>query len=110
MTEFRALNIAKQYYFIGSRQKLPQHLKEQFLRSSSSVALNLSEGNAKSSKRDRIRIFEIAYGSFRESQTILELSGIENSELRDVGDKLGANIYKLLAALKQNLRMEQGNV
>lgn len=106
MTEFRTLELAKKYYFLGKDQKLPYHLKEQFERSSSSIALNLAEGNAKSSKKDRIRIFEIAYGSFRESQTILALSSINNHELDIIGDQLGGSIYKLIHSLRIKMKTE----
>ncbi len=101
MSEFRTLSIAKEYYKLGKTEKLPTHLKDQFLRASSSVALNLSEGNAKTSRKDRLRIFEIAYGSFRESQTILELGGCKNDSLYHTGDTLGACLYKLIFALKK---------
>lgn len=100
MVEFRTLAHAKKYYALASNQKLPRHLRDQLLRSSSSIALNLSEGNAKSSRKDRLRIYEIAYGSFRESQTILDLAKSKNQELEEVRDHLGASLYKLTDSLK----------
>ena len=95
MEKFRALELAKQYYQISKNIHLPGHLKEQFLRASSSVALNLSEGNAKVSEKEKLRFYEIAHGSFRESVTILDLENIDNSEIRVVADKLGANLFNL---------------
>lgn len=106
MSEFRTLTLAKTYYSLGSRHNLPAHLKDQFLRSSSSISLNLAEGNAKTSLRDRLRIFEIAYGSFRESQTILELASINDTKLLASGDELGANLYKLVQALKKKIEQQ----
>src|SRR4051794_28188611 len=103
MSNFRTLELAKAYYKLGSELKLPIHLKDQFARSSSSIALNLAEGNAKSSKRDRLRIFDIAYGSFRESQTILDLAGITDAEILKTQDQLGANLYQLMTAIKKML-------
>ncbi|MGE3758890.1 MAG: four helix bundle protein [Pseudobdellovibrionaceae bacterium] len=67
--------------------------------SSSSVALNLSEGNAKSSEKEKLRFYEIAHGSFRESVTILDLEKIDNPEIRNLADQLGAHLYKLTRAL-----------
>ena len=81
MTKFRVLELATEYYQLGRELKLPVSLKDQFLRSASSVPLNLAEGNAKSSRKDRLRIFEIAYGSFRESQAILMLEKINEPKL-----------------------------
>ncbi len=99
MTKFRTLDLAVEYYQLGKKIKLSGPLRDQFLRSASSVSLNLAEGNAKSSRKDRLRIFEIAYGSFRESQAILKLEGVEKPELFTVGDQLGASLYKLTRAL-----------
>jgi len=58
-----------------------------------SVALNLSEGDAKLTQKDRARFFNIAYASQREVQTILLIMG--NQKLTNVADKLGAMIYCL---------------
>lgn len=95
MNSFRALDLAKEYYRQSLNLKLSSHLRDQFLRSCSSVALNLSEGNAKMSEKEKLRFYEIAHGSFRESLTILDLEGISNEEIRMIADRLGANLYKL---------------
>ncbi len=47
MTTFRTLELAKDYYRLSRGLKISNHLKDQFLRCSSSVALNLAKGNAK---------------------------------------------------------------
>lgn len=96
MKKFRALDLAIQYYALVENIKLPHHLREQLLRSASSVSLNLAEGNAKLSYADKKRIYQIALGSFRESQTILKLGRYDNnSELNQLADHLGACLYKL---------------
>ncbi|MES2801193.1 MAG: four helix bundle protein [Bdellovibrionota bacterium] len=95
MKNFRALDLAIQYYALVENIKLPHHLREQLLRSASSVSLNLSEGNAKLSYADKKRIYQIALGSFRESQTILKLGRYDNGELNRLADHLGACLYKL---------------
>ena len=69
MASFRTLDLAKGYYRLSREIRLPAHLKDQFLRVSSSVALNLAEGNAKSSKKEKLRFYEMALGSFRALMT-----------------------------------------
>ncbi len=98
MNTFRTLDLAKEYYRLSRDLKLSSHLREQFLRSSSSIALNLAEGNAKQSEKEKLRFYEIAHGSFRESVTILDLEDIHDARLRTVADRLGANLYKLTRA------------
>ena len=39
--------------------------------------------------------FEIAYGSLRECQAILELEKVNDSELKDLGNQLGAILFTL---------------
>src|ERR1700722_9772849 len=95
MKSFRTLNLAKDYYRLTRNIKISSHLREQFLRSCSSVALNLAEGNAKRSEKEKLRFYEIAHGSFRESVTILDLENVTNEEIRRVADHLGASLYKL---------------
>ncbi|MEZ0391244.1 MAG: four helix bundle protein [Pseudobdellovibrionaceae bacterium] len=98
MSSFRTLDLAKEFYRSSKDLKLPPHLKEQFLRSSSSIALNLAEGNAKQSRKEKLRFYEIAHGSFRESLTILDLDGVPQGETREIADRLGASLYKLTRA------------
>jgi four helix bundle protein len=95
MKSFRTLDLAKEYYHLTRDVKISAHLKDQFLRSSSSVALNLAEGNAKRSEREKLRFYEIAHGSFRESFTILELENATDAKILAVADHLGASLYKL---------------
>ncbi len=81
--------------------KCPKHLRDQLLRASSSIALNLSEGSSQPTPRNRARYYHIAFGSFRESQTILDLAKIDkDSEISNIADRLGANLYKLCKATR----------
>jgi four helix bundle protein len=96
MSKFRTLDIAVEYYSLIEKLKVPTHLKDQLLRSTASISLNLAEGNAKFSYRDKKRIYQIAMGSFRESQTILKLAHITNPQILLKADHLGASLYKLL--------------
>ena len=47
MKDFRCLNEATTLYQMAKKQKLKAFMKDQLLRASSSVALNLAEGNAR---------------------------------------------------------------
>ena len=48
-------------------------IRDQLLRSSQSIALNIAEGNGKRSPADRRRFFEIARGSAMESAATLDV-------------------------------------
>lgn len=98
MKAFRTLDLAKDFYQLTRHLKLSPHLRDQFLRSSASVALNLAEGNAKLSEKEKARFYEIAHGSFREATTILDLENIKDEEIFKVADRLGASLYKLTRA------------
>ena len=112
MRIFRTLELAIEFYGIVESIKIPSHLKEQLLRAASSVSLNLAEGNAKFSYKEKKRIYQIAMGSLRESQTILKLAKIEDPIIVGTADHLAASLYKLLMskepkrALKTEFRSE----
>ncbi|MCC6278336.1 MAG: four helix bundle protein [Oligoflexia bacterium] len=96
MKTFRTLNLATEFFEKAEKLKVKGHLRDQLLRGSSSVALNLSEGNAKFSIDEKKRFYQIAYASLKECQTILKLLAIEDQEIIKVADHLGACLYKLL--------------
>ncbi len=75
---------------------MPSHLKDQLLRASSSICLNLGEGAGKTSTRDQRRFFEIAMGSLRESQAILFLTHSPTHPIVEQADRLAASLYLLL--------------
>lgn len=102
MYNFKTHQISVEFYRLTQQVDLPKHLKDQMNRASSSVSLNLAEGNAKFSYKDKARIYQIAYGSFRECQTILELAQIPNAEIEAKSKHLGASLYRLIqGTLKQ---------
>ena len=94
-SQFRSYQLAVTFARDASRLSCPSHLKSQLLRASSSVALNLSEGVARPSETDRRRYYVIAFGSLRESQTILELVATCPVALIQQADVLAANLYRL---------------
>ncbi len=96
MKTFRTLDLAVEFHdqiesLIGS-----SHLKSQILRASSSIALNLAEGNAKFSVAEKRRFYTIAYSSLKECQTALKLMKIEDPQILKRADHLGACLYKLM--------------
>jgi len=75
---------------------MPDYLRDQILRASSSIALNLAEGSGRKTKKDQLRFFHIALGSLRETQAALDLAPREYAELSVRADKLGASLYRLI--------------
>ena len=74
MKSFRTLDLAKDYYRLTRNLKLSSHLRDQFLRSSSSIALNLAGRQCQIVGKGKVQgFYEIAMVPFRESLTILEL-------------------------------------
>lgn len=96
MNKFRTLDLAIKFHKESEKAKIKGPLKNQLTRASSSISLNLSEGNAKGSVADKKRFFQMAFGSLRECQTIFELADHKDPELDQLADHLGACLYKLL--------------
>lgn len=100
MKSFRTLDLAISFYQEMQAIPLPRHLREQMDRAAASVSLNLSEGNAKFSYKDKSRFYQIAYGSFRECQTILRLHNLPPAEIDSLSKHLGSSLYRLVEATK----------
>ena len=96
MKTFKTLELATDFYGKVENLKIKGHLRDQLLRGSSSIALNLSEGNAKFSVDEKKRFYQIAYASLQECKTVLKLAKCDDENLVDLADKLGAWIYNLL--------------
>lgn len=103
MKKFRTLELAIEFHqqveSLIEEKKIIGHMRDQLIRASSSVSLNLSEGNAKATTKEKKRFYQIAYGSIQECRTIFRLIRCENEDVADTADKLGAWIYKLTALL-----------
>ena len=93
MQKFRTYQLAIQFYHQSNHLKLKQPMKDQFQRALLSIVLNLAEGTAKPTAKDRRRFYRISLGSLREVQAILDILGC--IELAKKADKLGAYLYKL---------------
>lgn len=107
MKNFRTYELAKTFYQKGLKIKFSNLiLKDQFERASLSIVLNLAEGYGRETIKDRKRFYVIAFGSLRETQSILDLMGEEI--LLKESDKLAAYLFKLIqnpGSLKLNARV-----
>jgi len=79
-----------------------RNAKEQLVRASQAIPLNIAEGNGKATDGDRRRYFEIARGSALEcaaAQDILEICGVlskeENERSKNLLDRIVAMLTKL---------------
>ena len=93
MEKFKTYRLAVQFFYKSNNLNLKGPMKNQFQRASLSIVLNLAEGSAKPTAKDRKKFYEISLGSLREAQAILNL--IKHQELITEADKLGAFLYKL---------------
>lgn len=96
MKTFRTLDLALEFYDRVEHLKITGHLRDQIIRAAASVPLNLSEGNAKPSPKEKRRFYQTAYASLKECQTIFKMAKIEDAKVLATADHLGASIYKLV--------------
>jgi four helix bundle protein len=97
MKNFRTYQLAKELNVASRSVKLKAPYRDQFQRAVLSIALNLAEGSAKTSNKDRRRFYEIALGSLRETQALIDI--LELKSLEKIADQLGANLYQLCRSL-----------
>jgi four helix bundle protein len=87
---------------IGERLKGHRTAKDQLLRASQSVPLNIAEGNGKPTEAERRRFFEIARGLALECaavQDVLEVCGALSKEENDDAKRLLDRIVAMLTKL-----------
>ena len=93
MKNFRTYKLAVRFYKDSENLYLREPLRNQFRRAVLSIVLNLAEGNAKPSSKERRRFYTTSLGSLREIQAILEI--INHKELIKKAGVLGGYLYKL---------------
>lgn len=97
--KFRTLELAINFYQRAKSLKFPQrHMQDQFDRALLSIVLNLSEGSAKPTRKDRLKFYCIALGSMREVQVLLQITN--NRRLLTESDPMAASLYCLCRSLK----------
>ena len=97
VNNFRTYDLAVSFYYVCKKLSVPSFLRNQLDRASSSIVLNLAEGDARQSCNDRKHFFHIAYGSLSERKAILVLATNDNaSKAINLADSLGAHIYRLI--------------
>lgn len=92
---FRTYELAIRFYRLCLRQPLAHPEKGQLRRASLSIANNLGEGWGRRTLADRRHFFDIAFGSLRESQTIIRAAELKDRELVATADQLGGSLYRL---------------
>ena len=94
MKNFRTYQLAKELFHDLKMLKVNSAVRDQLERASLSIVLNLAEGSAKATIKDRKKFFVIAMGSLRETQAIMDI--IDHKALVEKTDKLAAHIHKLI--------------
>lgn len=79
-----------------------RHAREQWLRASQSVPLNIAEGNGKQSLRDKNRYFGIARGSALECASIQDVLRVCGAVDREI-DRRGKWVLKRIVAMLTRL-------
>ena len=96
MKNFRTYNLSISFYNECLKLHVSPCLRNQLTRASSSIVLNLAEGSGRKQTNDRKHFFQIAYGSLKECEAILDLVINAPQNLKMQADILGAHIYKLI--------------
>ena len=96
MKNFRKYQLAVRFNREAAALKLPGYLKDQMRRAASSIVLNLAEGAGRYGEKDQRKFFNIAMGSLRECQAVLDIQDIREPNLLELADSLGAHLYKLI--------------
>jgi four helix bundle protein len=98
------------YQFLKRNKNIPPYMKNQLGRASLSVMLNIAEGTAKTSSRDRRNFYTTARGSAFESASIINFLTSEE----EISEEEAKIIYgsfeevsKMLFAMIKNLNERQ---
>jgi four helix bundle protein len=94
------------YRLIKSNTQIPSYVKNQLCRASLSIQLNIAEGNAKFSNKDRRNFFVTARGSVFEYASIIEFLYSEDKISEKIANELNnefEEVSKMLFGLIRNL-------
>ena len=95
LKNFKTYGLAVQFHKRCKLLKAPAYLRDQLLRASSSVALNLAEGSGKRTLAEQRRFYNIALGSLRECQAVCDLLETADGETVRLADTIGGCLYRL---------------
>jgi four helix bundle protein len=76
-----------------------RHARDQWLRASQSIPLNIAEGNGKRSRKDRARFFEIARGSSLECAAIQDVLMASDVLDRDSNREMKVKLKRVVSML-----------
>jgi four helix bundle protein len=79
-----------------------RHTRDQWLRASQSIPLNIAEGNGKHSLKDRSRFFDIARGSAFECAAIHDILLVCNA-IDEEGNQVGKTMLRRIVAMLTRL-------
>jgi len=85
-----------------------RHARDQLLRSSQSIPLNIAEGNGKRSFNDRNRFFEIARGSALESAAGLNVLRVTGACSEDEIERGKALLVRIVSMLYKMTKTREG--
>ncbi len=90
---FRTYHLAKEMYGRCKKVPAPSYERDQLLRAALSVVLNLAEGSAKPTNKERRRFYGISLASLREVQAMLDI--LKAKPEFGLADQIGACLYRL---------------
>ena len=101
MKDFKVHSKAIKLYQDSKNIRVKYYIRDQLLRASSSIALNLAEGDQRRTQKDRLKFFNIALTSLREVQSIIQLEELYSIERQ--ADDLGGMIYSLCRKVEDGI-------
>lgn len=93
--------VAWVYEKSGGLKGTHRHARDQWLRASQSISLNIAEGNGKTAEADRRRYFEIARGSALECAAIQDVLVVGNALDDDESLKRKQELDRMAAMLSR---------
>ena len=99
MQHLKTYRLAVELYKEIKTLGLKGEIRNQIERASLSIVCNLAEGSGKSKAADKRKYYEIAMGSLRETQALLEI--IEVAPIQKKADQLGAYLWNLIKVLSK---------
>ncbi|MHC4917158.1 MAG: four helix bundle protein, partial [Planctomycetota bacterium] len=91
--------IARVFEFEKELRGRHRHARDQLLRASQAIALNIAEGNGKATSRDRRRYFEIARGSALECAAIHDILQVAGALSQTDSQRNETKLERIVAML-----------